>query len=388
MGLEFFIAKRYVIYSGGAFRKIISGISIGGVAIGVSSLIIVVSVENGFHKTFKEKILATNPDVIVNKFHFQPIRNYQKLVDQIKKIKHVKKVTPYIYGKAIIKSHHSQDGIILRGVEKEEEVEGLVGNLEGIVLGKYLAERLGVFLYDTVSLYILTGTSLSTLRKKDFFISGVFDAGLYEHTKTLAYLKLKEMQKFLNLKDEVTSIGIRLDDIYKAKEVAEIINEEIGYPYHAYHWIELNSNLFKAMRLEKITLSIILCLIIIVACFGISATLIMLITQKTREIGILRALGVRAERVMKIFMIKGMLIGSVGSGIGVIIGWISCWLLKKYKFISLPVGVYGTDTLPVYMRGIDFILIPLGALFIAFIASIYPSIKAAKLCPSEAIRYE
>ncbi|MBI4721959.1 MAG: ABC transporter permease [Candidatus Stahlbacteria bacterium] len=393
MRVEFFIACRHLISSGGAFRKIISTISIGGVVIGVSSLLIVTSVENGFHISLKEKILATNPDVVVLKFHRALISDYEALVARISKIPNVRSAKPYVYSKGMLKTDESQDGVILRGVASASEIENLDGNLggsasNGIVLGKYLSDRLGVFLYDTVTLYSIGDEKAFTIKSSKFVVSGIFDAGLYEYTNSLAYLSLSGIQKFLGLGDRVTGIEIRLSDIYKAPEVAETINKDLGYPYYATHWIELNTNLFSALKLEKITMFILLLLIIIVACFGISATLIMLITQKTREIGILRSMGATSYMVMRIFMLEGLLIGAIGSGIGTIIGYVVCNLLRKYQFIQLPPGVYGIDTLPVYMKVGDFLLVGLGAILIAFLSSLYPAVKASKLLPSEAIRYE
>jgi lipoprotein-releasing system permease protein len=388
MKVEFLIAFRHITSSGGVFKKIISGISIGGVAIGVSCLLIVTSVENGFHKSFKEKILATNPDIVVLRFHRKPIANYRSIINKISKIKHVQKVTPYVYTKGMLRSKSSQDGIILRGVTGENEVKNLEGTLNGIVLGKHLADRLSVFLFDTVTLYGVSELNPLGIKSRKFIVSGIFDAGLYEYTSSLAYLPMESVQNFLEIGDCVTGISIRLDNIYKAPEVAKIINQRLGYPYHASHWIELNTNLFAAMKLEKTTMFILLLLIIIVACFGISATLIMLITQKTREIGILRAIGATTKMIKKIFVIEGVTIGCIGSGIGVLIGWIVCFLLSKYQFISLPPGVYGVNTLPVDMRIIDFIGVGIGAIVISLLASLYPASSAAKLLPSEAIRYE
>jgi lipoprotein-releasing system permease protein len=386
--VELFIAIRHITSSGGIFKKTISAISIGGVTIGVSSLLIVLSVENGFHINLKEQILATNPDVVVLKFHRAPISDYGTLIKQISAIPMVKSAKPYIYAKGMLQSGNTQDGVILRGIMSADEIENLDGTFEGIVLGKYLADRLGVFLYDTVTLFTISEEGPLSIKSKAYKVTGVFDAGLYEYTNSLAYLPINKLQEFLGLGNQVTGIEIRLSNIYRAPKVAEQINKKIGYPYYATHWIELNTNLFSALKLEKVTLFILLLLIIIVACFGISATLIMLITQKTREIGILRAMGATSGMISRIFMLEGLLIGAIGSGIGTLIGWLVCILLKRYHFIQLPPGVFGTDTLPVYMKISDFLMVSIGAILIAFLASLYPALKSAKLLPSDAIRYE
>ncbi|MDI6840194.1 MAG: ABC transporter permease [bacterium] len=386
--MELFIARRHITASGGVFRKVISGISVGGVTIGVGCLLVVMSVMNGFHKELRDKILATSPDVIVLKFHNESISDYKSLIQRIYKIQHVKSVEPFIYSKGILKSRTTQDGVILRGVIGNDKIKNLDGELTGLVLGKTLADGLGAFLHDTLILFGVQELSPFGIRTGKFEVTGIFNAGLYEYNSSLAYLPLSSIQDFLGIGDKVTGLELRLDDIYKAPGVAVAINKEIGYPYYATHWIELNSNLFSALRLEKVTMFTLLLLIIVVACFGIAATLIMLVTQKTREIGVLRAIGATSNMVRRIFMLEGLLIGLVGTIVGTGIGLGLSFILSKYHFISLPPGVYGIETLPVCMRLTDFILVGIGAIFISFIASIYPASKAAKLLPSEAIRYE
>ncbi|PIU29254.1 MAG: lipoprotein-releasing system transmembrane subunit LolC [Candidatus Hydromicrobium americanum] len=391
MRVELFIARRHITSSGGAFKKVISGLSIGGVAIGVGALVVVLSVENGLHKNFKEQILATTPEVMVMKFHHKPISDYESLMQKIYEINGVRSVTPFVYSKGILRSRTTQDGVMLRGISDAREIKNLEGELKGIVLGKMLANKLSVFLYDTLTLFGVESASPMGIKTREFEVTGIFDAGLYEYNSSLAYFPMKSLQDFVGLGDGVTGLEIRLADVYKAPEVAQQINGEVGYPYYAHHWIELNTNLFSALRLEKATFFILLLLIIIVACFGIAATLIMLITQKTREIGVLRAIGATSGMIRRIFMLEGVLIGVIGTVVGIAIGLILCFLLSRYHFIHLPEGVssvYGTDTLPVYMRVFDFVLVGVGAIIISFLASLYPSARAAKLLPSEAIRYE
>ncbi len=388
MKAELFIARRHITSSGGAFRKIITGLSIGGVIIGVGSLIVVLSVENGLHKNFKEQILATTSEITVMKFHHEPIQDYESLTKKIYKIKEVRSVMPVVYSKGILRSEKTQDGVVLRGVPDSKEIKNLEGELCGIVLGKTLANKLSVFLYDSITLFGIGNIGSMDIRSKEFEITGIFDAGLYSYNSTLAYLPMKTLQNFLKLGDTVTGLEIRLNNIYDAPEVSQRINGEIGYPYYAPHWIELNSNLFSALRLEKATMFTLLLLIIVVACFGISATLIMLVIQKTREIGVLRALGADSKMIKRIFMLEGIIIGIIGTVVGIGIGLIMCFILSKWQIINLPPGVYGIDTLPVYMRMWDFVLVGFGAILISFLASLYPATRAAKLLPSEAIRYE
>lgn len=384
MNTTFFIAKRHIARAGGAFRKTISFISIGGVSIGVCALIIVISVENGFHKNFKEKILANNPDIIIRKFNNQPIKEYKELIKKISKIDGIKNIYPFVYVKGILRSEDNQDGAILKGITDNREIINLDGKLNGIVLGKNLASNLSAFINDTITIFTYSN---NIMRSKKVKISGIFDAGLYEYNSSIAYLPIKELQNILSI-DGVSGIEIRLNNIYKAPEIAKTINKNLGYPYFATNWIELNTNLFSALKLERITFITLLLLIIIVACFGISAILTMLITQKTREIGVLRAMGATPLFIKKIFMTEGVLIGTIGTIIGTIIGLGICIFLSKYKIISIPQEIYGISNLPVDMKIKDFIIIDFGVIFLSFISSLYPATKAAKIIPATAIRNE
>lgn len=388
MNLSFFIAKRHIARAGGAFRKTISFVSIGGVSIGVAALITVISVENGFHKNFKEKLLANNAEVILRKFHNQPLKEYKELIEKINNetqpFVKIKSISPFIYGKGILRSEENQDGVVLKGIVDEKEIINLNGSLDGIVLGKNLASNLDVFINDPITIFTYSNNIMRTNKIK---VSGIFDAGLYEYNSSIAYLSLEKLQNILGLGDEVSGLEIRLNNIYKAPEVAKIINKKIGYPYFATHWIELNSNLFSALKLERITFVTILILIIIVACFGISAILTMLITQKTKEIGILRAIGATPFFIKKIFITEGVLIGIIGTIIGTIIGLCLCIILNKYK-ISIPQQIYGIGNIPVDMKIKDILIINFGVVFLAFISSVYPATKAAKIIPAEAIRNE
>jgi len=210
---------------------------------------------------------------------------------------------------------------------------------------------------------------------------------MYEYNSGLAYISIKDAQKFLGMKG-VTGIEFTVNDIYKVREIGKKIILTVGYPFRTTNWIELNHSLFSALQLEKETMFIILVLIIIVAAFNIISILIMIVLEKTREIGILKAIGVNNKRIKKIFMIEGTLVGFIGTSIGVFLGYILSFLLKKYQFISLPSDVYFIDKLPVHMQISDFVIVAFSAIIISFLATLYPASKAANLDPVEAIRYE
>jgi len=222
---------------------------------------------------------------------------------------------------------------------------------------------------------------------KRFQVSDIFESGMYEYDGSLAFIHLEDAQKILRMGDSVTGIEVRVKDIYKAGDIAEKIVSELGFPYWARDWTQMNQNLFAALKLEKTVMFIILALIILVAAFNIASTLIMMVMEKTRDIAILKAMGATDKSIGKIFVIKGVVIGAIGTFIGVTLVFVLCKLLEKYKFIELPGDVYYITTLPVRMELLDIVLIATAAIVICFLATLYPARQASKLNPVEAIRY-
>jgi lipoprotein-releasing system permease protein len=222
---------------------------------------------------------------------------------------------------------------------------------------------------------------------KRFKVAGLFESGMYEYDKSLAYIHLNEAQKILRMGDSVTGIEVRVNDIYDASNIAETIAAGLGFPYWAKDWMRMNRNLFSALKLEKTVMFIILALIVLVAAFNIASTLIMMVMGKTRDIAILKAMGATDSSIRKIFIFKGMIIGFVGTALGVCMGFILCKLLEKYKFIELPGDVYYISTLPVRLESSMVFLIAAASMMICFIATLYPAHQASRLNPVEAIRY-
>lgn len=398
MRYEYFIAKRHLRSSGGIFKRFITWISITGICIGVATLIIVMSVMNGLHIDIRDKILKATPDIMVLKFHSEPIEDYDILQKKIEEIPGVIEASPYIFIKTIIMGKNNKiDGIMVRGELGQPEIkEDIIWgkydlNPDGIVLGKNLADMLHVFIDDTVTLYGFpygTNPSLLKIRSKELVVRGIFDVGLYDFNSSLAYASLKTLQDFLSLDDRVTGIEIKVDQIDNADRIADDIDGVIGYPYYSTSWKELNTNLFAALSLEKFTMFVLLILVVIVAAFNIIATLLMTVIGKTREIGILLSIGASPTSIRKIFIFQGLLMGVIGTLMGVLIGWTACVLLAKYQFIKIPADIYNISSLPVNMQFTDFLMVSLAAIVISLLASLYPAWRASRLEPVEAIRYE
>jgi lipoprotein-releasing system permease protein len=391
MSYEFFIARRHLQ------RRVTTFISIGGIFVGVASLLIVMSVTNGFHKDLREKILTATPDIIVTKFYSKPVEDYMRLKEKIEKLPGIEGVSPYIYTKSMIRGKESMDGIMLRGELLTPDMKDKIiwGNFSlgenGIVLGKNLADAMNVFTGDTVTLFGIPygkNPGFMSVRNRKFVVNGIFDSGLYDYNSSLAYISFAALQRFLSLGNNATGIAIKVKDVDRAGTISKTINRELGYPYRAIPWMELNTSLFSALRIEKLTMFILLSLVIIVAVFNVIATLIMTVTRKTREIGILLSMGATPKSIKRIFTLQGLTVGLIGTVVGVGVGFLLSYLLGKYHFISLPQDVYNIQKMPVCMQLSDFIIVPVCTIIITFFASLYPAWRASKLLPVDAIRYE
>ncbi len=414
MSYEFFISLRYLkAKRKQAFISLITWISIGGVAVGVTALIVVISVMGGMQEDLRNKILGTNSHVIVLS-NEGGITKHQEIIKKIEGVPHVVSASPFIFNQVMLTSANSVSGVAIRGIDPDLESkvtdlsqrikegglqflktpqkrEGEEIAVEGIVIGKDLARNLAVFLGDTIDVVSPFGrvTPMGTAPKVEKFrVVGIFNTGMYEYDSSLALISIPVAQRFFNITDMVTGIEIKVDDIYAADSVADKIHTMLGFPYWTRDWMEMNKNLFSALKLEKFGMFVILILIIVVAAFNIIGTLIMMVMEKGRDIAILKSMGATDRSIMKIFIMEGLIIGIAGTIIGCIGGYALCELLDKYHFIKLPSDVYQLDTLPVKMNPLDFLYISLSAIVISFIATIYPSWNASRLDPAEALRYE
>jgi lipoprotein-releasing system permease protein len=418
MRYEWFIGLRYLKAKGKqTFISIITVISIAGVTVGVMALIVVLSVMSGFETTLKEKILGTQAHLVLLKASQEGMDDYEEVAKKVEQVKGVVSAAPFIFNQVMLSSESNVSGVVLKGIDPDRvgKVTELAHNVKagrlqdlrtvqerdfpGILLGVELAKHLSVSINDTLQVISPLGTitPMGMLPKmKRFRVKGIFQSGMYEYDNTLAYVSLESAQRFFSMGPRVTGIEIKTDDIYHVKGIGKEVRQKMGFPFWTKDWMEMNRNLFAALRLEKIAMFIILVLIVLVAAFNIISTLIMVVMEKNKDIAILKSMGVPSKGVLKIFIIEGLVIGFVGTILGTILGLGAAFNLEKitgfvenlFGFKILASDVYYIDKLPSQVNPLDVGLIVITAILISLLATLYPSWRASKLDPAEALRYE
>jgi len=418
MRYEWFIGLRYLkAKRKQTFISIITVISVAGVMLGVMALIVVLSVMNGFQQTLKEKILDTQAHIVVLKASEKGMDHYEEAIKKVEGVKGVVSAAPFIFSQVMLSSDSGVSGAVLKGIDPDRvaKVTALAHNLKagrlqdlkdpkekdglGIILGVELARHLSVNIDDPIQVISPLGTvtPMGMMPKmKRFRVKGIFYSGMYEYDNTMAYISLESAQKFFAMETRITGIEVKTEDIYQVKEIGKEIRKKLGFPFWTKDWMEMNRNLFSALRLEKIIMFIIVVLIVLVAAFNIISTLIMVVMEKNKDVAILKSMGAPSRDILKIFVIEGGVIGLVGTVLGAATGLAIAFHLEKiidflessFGFKILARDVYYIDKFPSQVNFLDVLLIVTTAILISLLATLYPSWRASKLDPAEALRYE
>ncbi len=407
--------------------NVITLVSILGVTIGVTALIMVLAVMEGFEIDLRDKILGSNAHLVVLNYN----GNFELEEDTIARIEGVEGIdaaAPFVYSEMMIRSGQGAAGVVFKGIDPVQtpKVTNIVSSLEvgpdgpvttpeakatlldglvkpettdeepqpkpGIFIGKELAQELYVTTGDTVHIINPVGGGIGMLGMptpdvRSFRIAGIFHTGMYEYDTKWTYVLMDEAQQFLKIDDKVNGIEIQVHDIDNAPDLAFAVQTELDYPFFLRHWMELNSKLFAALKMEKIVMGLILSLIVMVASLNIVGTLILVVLTRGREISILRAMGASSRQILHVFMLEGVIIGCIGTVAGTILGLLGCHFLDQYQF-PLDTDVYYMDTLPVVVEPQTVVTVVLTAIAISFLATIYPALVASKMNPVEGLRYE
>lgn len=414
--LNWFIARRYLASrKKGRLLSFITWISLGGITVGVTALIVVIGVMNGMQEEIRGKILGSTPHVMILQ-HGQSLRlaDWRSVIETVRANPDVEAATPFVVTKvALFRTEDYAQVADLYGVSLEGDPDQAVTEMEadlraGIydlgptgsglpptVIGERLADRMRILPGDTVTVMTLEsmrydafGRPIPSIRELE--VTGTFSTGMYEYDANNMYVPLEWAQGMLGMRadDAVSGLGVRIRDPGEANRVGQELRGELGFPYYVESWITQNQALFSALELEKLAMGIILFLIVIVAAFNIVSTLVMVVVDRTAEIGILKSMGMTDGGILRIFVLQGLAIGVLGTMIGTLMGLGLSWFLDTYQPIRIPPDVYFIDRLPVSTQPADILLIVAGSMLIALLATIYPALQASRLQPVEAIRHE
>jgi lipoprotein-releasing system permease protein len=403
---ELFLGLRYLRATGQRTNlSLFVWIGVGGVFLGVAALIVVLAVMTGFQDGIRDKIIAANPHLLI----FGAgggIADAEAIAGRVKTVAGVRSATPFVLQQALFTSEGGgAHGGLVRGVDlatpalvadlraqlRAGRLDLLLDGQPAILLGVELARTLGVVVGDGVTVISPKGavTAVGLVpRMRRFTVAGTVEVGMYEYDSSIAYLTLAAAQEFAALSRRVTGIEVKLTDPFEAKRVGAAIARQLGFGYWVRDWMDMNRNLFAALQLEKLALFVIVTIIVLVAAFAIIGHLVLLVAEKRKEIGILKALGASASSITAVFFTVGMTIGVVGTVAGSAVGLLLIWVQNTYKIIRLAGDVYQIDYLPMKLTPTDFLLIVGSTLLLSFLATILPARRAGALIPVDVLRYE
>jgi lipoprotein-releasing system permease protein len=406
MSFERFIARRYLTARRKqAFVSVITFISVIGVMIGVAALIIALALITGYQRDVQDKILGATSHLMVQDLAGEDLPDYEALADTIRGLPGVASVSPVAYDMVLFKGPAKQSGGAIKGLALDREPEhapwlralesGALpaddGGRDGILLGRDLAFSIGAGPGDVVTV-ITASTTLSPLgalpKRKNFVVTGTFATGLYEFDSTTALVRLEAAQKFFSMPGRVSYLQVMIDDIFAAERVKESLKANLPPLVHIQTWMDLNKSLFSALKLEKNIIFLTITLIVVVAALNIIATLILMVMEKTRDIGILIALGADPRNIRRIFFYQGAMIGLVGTALGTGLGLLWCLAANTFKLIKVPVDIYQISHVPFRVAPVDLAVIVGVSLAISFLSTLFPSYRASKVDPVTALKYE
>lgn len=420
MRFELFIAARYLrAKRRQAVVGVITAISVIGVAAGVASLIIALAITNGMRRDMQEKLVGSTSHVMLMRVANDGIRDWRPLLERLRGLPHVTATAPGLYGQVLISRGARSGGALVEGIIPADQRtvsdilntmrSGSAGALEPkgdapagddtanaatlppIAIGQDLAESLGAVVGDRVLVTSPQGDlgPFGIVPKyQGYRVVGIFKSGFYQYDSSYAFIRLADAQKLFSEPDLVSAISFKIDDMYRAAEVGQEIEQAAGKGFQTTNWMEENRQVFRALRLEQIVTFIILALIVCVAALNILIALTMMVMEKTKDIAVLMSFGVRVDQVRRIFLMQGLLISVIGTLIGLVLGYGLSWLGGHYRFIHLNAEIYSIDYLPFAPRFIDAVIVSCVSLGVSLIATLYPSSSAAKVLPAEALRYE